>query len=140
MRDVELSKARIIPTTGKFQHTHSVITDENFLVVGGHVDQNTIDKIQRGDYVDFSKLIPRDRVLASEDQRLEMIIRDGRTYYVPVNEGSNINGSPRWEQAFRVYSNIYTKAQPGRSSELIEYNHIIHTIAMTFTWEKCLHV
>ena len=138
LREVEASKARILPSTGKviLSDTHSVLTDENFLVVGSHVDQNMVEKIQKGEYVDFSKLLPRDRILVHEDQRLEMVIRDGQTFYVPVNEGVVINGFPKWEQAFRVFSNIYTKYNPSRSSELIEYNHIIHTIAMSYTWEN----
>ena len=105
-------------------------------MVGSHVDQSTVDKIQRGEFVDFGKLIPQDRVLTQEDQRLEMVIREGRTYYVPVNESSSINGFLKWEQAFRVFANIYTKSNPSRLSELIEYNHIIHTIAMSYTWEN----
>ena len=36
----------------------------------------------------------------------------------------------------RIYSNIYTKAHPQKASELIQYNHIISTIALTYTWEN----
>ena len=47
-----------------------------------------------------------------------------------------INNFAKWEQAFRVFSNIYCKFNPHRSSELIEYNHVIHTIALAYTWEN----
>ena len=50
--------------------------------------------------MDFSKLIPRDKIVAEEDQRLEMVICGGRTFYVPVNEGSTVNGFAHWEQVF----------------------------------------
>ena len=71
-----------------------------------------------------------------ENQRLEMIIHGGRTFYIPISEGANINGFAKWEQTFRVYANIYTKENPQRSSEMIEYNHVIHTISSTYVWDN----
>ena len=68
VRDAETSKARILPATGRFHHMHSVLTNENFLIVGSHVDQGTVKKMQRGEYIDFGKLIPKDTVLVQEDQ------------------------------------------------------------------------
>ena len=53
-----------------------------------------------------------------------------------MNDGLSISSFHKWEQAFRIYSNIYTKFHPQWSSELIEYNHIIHTIAQNYTWEN----
>ena len=108
----------------------------SYIVVGNHLDHLTIDKIERGDYVDFDKLIPKDRILAQEDQRMEMVIKGGKTFYIPVSDTTDITNFARWEQAFRVYSNVYTRANPHRSSELIEYNHVIHTIASTHIWEN----
>ena len=62
--------------------------------------------------------------------------KNGKTFWSPVHEIVTINGFSRWEQAFHIYSNIYTKAHPHRSSELIQYNHIIHTISLTYVWEN----
>ena len=42
---------------------HSAMVDEDYLVVAGYVDENTARKIKLGEYVDFSKLLPRDRVI-----------------------------------------------------------------------------
>ena len=86
--------------------------------------------------MDFSKLIPKDRVMAEEDKCLEMILKGGRAFYVPVNDGTQVNSFYKWEQAFRVFSNVYTKFHPNRSSELIEYNHVIHTISQTYVWDN----
>ena len=71
-----------------------------------------IKKIENGDYVDFSKLIPRDKIVAEEETELKMVMRDGKMYYVPVKDTQTINGFGRWEQAFRVFSNIYTRMHP----------------------------
>ena len=118
----------------KFSQT--ALIDEDYMVIGSHLDEMTINKIKNGDYVDFGKLIPHDRVLIEEDQRLEMVMRGGKAYYIPIHEMTNISNFHHWEQAFRVFSNIYTRFHPHRSSELIEYNHIIHTICQSYTWEN----
>ena len=151
VRSAEAAKGRILPTPGRNLITYSNTTafiDESYIVVGSHLDSTTIEKIEQGKYIDFGKLVPRDWVLMEDDQRLEMVMRGGRTYYVPVNETTTISSFAKWEQAFRVYSNIYTKAHPHRSSELIEYNHVIHTVYLTYIWDNvylydkdfCIHI
>ena len=70
---------------------------------------------------------------------MEIVNRNGKTYFVPANDlsdSSGITNFSKWEQAFRVYSNIYCKRFPDRSSELIQYNHVIHTAALSYTWEN----
>ena len=42
----------------------------------------------------------------------------------------------KWEQVFRVYSNILTSRLPGKSTELIQYNHTIHTASVSYIWEN----
>ena len=105
-----------------------------------HLDESIVAKISRGDYVDFGKLLPRDRVSVEDDGRMEMFMKNGRTYWAPVSFAVSINSFARWEQAFRVYSNIYCKTNPHRAAELIEYNHIIHTVSLAYIWEKCLYI
>ena len=40
----------------------------------------------------------------------------------------------KWDQAFRVFSDIYCKAHPNRSTELIQYSHVIHMTASGHVW------
>ena len=112
------------------------MVDEGYMVVGSHIDEVTFRKIERGEYVDFGKLIPRDKVLMEDDGRMEMIVKGGKTYWSPVSEAVTISNFFKWEQAFRVFANIYTKSHPHRSSELIEYNHIIHNISTAYVWDN----
>ena len=112
--DAEAAKAHIITTPGKNSfhnndYIQSFMIDDEYMLVGAHVDEATYNKIIEGKYVDFGKLIPHDRIAVEEDQRLEMIIRGGKTYWVPATETTSISNVIKWEQAFRVYSNIYTK-------------------------------
>ena len=96
--------------------------DNDYLMVAAHVDENTQAKIAAGEYVDFSKLVPKDRLIQEEDQRLQMVSRDGQTYLVPAGKDQNIISFNKWEQDFRVYANIYLRYNSHTAPELIEYN------------------
>ena len=117
----------------------AVTVDENYLVIGSHVDSAVQQKIIHNEYVDFAKLLPKgNRVAQEEDHRMELISKGGYTYFVPVSdrEVSTINGFSRWEQAFRIFSNIYTRAYPHKATELIQYNHVIYTASTIYAWEN----
>ena len=43
------------------QNTSAFIADEDYLLVASHLDQTLCEKISAGQYVDFSKLIKKDR-------------------------------------------------------------------------------
>ena len=141
IRNAEKSKARIFAAPGKDYKqivSPTAIVDKGYIVVSAHLDENMIRNISCGEYVDFGKLIPHDRVMDQDDDRYEMIVKNGKTFWVPASNSQSVNiGSfSRWEQAYHVFSNIYCKANPSRAAELIEYNHIIHTAALTFVWDN----
>ena len=107
---------------------HSVMVDETYQLVASHVGEITQEKIVRGDYVDFGRLVPKDRILTADDNWYEMIVKEGKTFWIPAgqNDSTAISNYGRWEQAFRVFSDIYMRAHPTRASELVQYNHLIH--------------
>ena len=135
MRAVDLNGA-IVDLNRSF--AHSVMVDEEFLAVAAHVDESLRLKIVNCEYVDFSKLLPRDRVAAEEDNRMEMINQGGQTFWVPAKDrnGGAISNYSRWEQAFRVYSDIFTRQHPHKATELIQYGHTISTAALTYQWDN----
>ena len=146
IREAEENRIKVYGTPGNFitntqlaQHSnymHSAMVDEAFMIVASHLDETTINKIKQGEYVDFAKLLPKDRVKIEEETELKMIIKNGRTFYVKVQDGMSISGFGKWEAAFRIYSNIYTTAHPNRASELIQYNHIIHMASLKYIWDN----
>ena len=116
---------------------HSTMVDETYMLVASHLEEGVVRKIENGEFVDFAKLIPRDQIIADTDEtELKMVFLEGKTYYVPVKEASAISGFSKWEQAFRVFSDIYTRAHPHHATELIQYNHIIHTASLTYIWSN----
>ena len=90
------------------------MVDGNYLVVGNYVDEGIRQRIEDGEYIDFARLLSSDHLVIEEDNRMEIVNRNGKTYF----------------------SNIYTRRYPGRASELIQYNHIIHTAALLYTWDN----
>ena len=146
MREVERSKAQIYDVAGKDEVfnsvnkalLHSLIIDEEYSLVGGHIDENLQKIIEGGGYVDFAKLLHKDRVEQENDNRLKIMTgQGGGTFLAPYSDRflSSVNSLSKWQQAFRVYTNIYLKVNPRRGSEIVQYNHVICTAAQTYPWE-----
>ena len=55
------------------------LTDDDFFHLTCHIDANLTAKIERGEYVDLKKMLPKNgsRSKYSEDTRLEWVHRDG---------------------------------------------------------------
>ena len=149
IRNCESKKIRMYSTPGNFNSQivlpnlegvsaiqHSTVVDENYMVIGAHLEPALMDRIKRGDYVDFAKLLHRDKTLYDEP-RLELINKGGHTFFVPAErEVQGVTSFHKWEQAFRVYSNIYVREHPSRASELVQYNHVIFTATNMYIWEN----
>ena len=100
--------------------------DDEFFHLTCHIDNALISKIEKGEFVDLERLLPKDptrRLSAVGDNRMELVNREGGTFFVPVSdrEISRISGIRKWEQAFRVYAAIYSKTNPLRAAEIWQY-------------------
>ena len=109
--------------------------DDEFFPVTCHVDSQLHDKIERGEFVELEKLLPKMKCAVTEN-RLDLVFRDGHLYFIPAQSDSRINGIRCWEQAFRIYAAIYSKANPSRSAEIWQYVHVINMAAASYTWEN----
>ena len=153
IRDVDRNKARMMEVPGNMLNLanlninperttallHSVVCDDGYLTVAAHIDEQLKRKILNFEYVDFSRLLPHDRVMQEEDGRLAFVNKGGVPYLVPASDGRDrgaISSYPRWDQAFRVYCDIITSKYPTKSTELIQYNHSIYTASQTFAWNN----
>ena len=107
--------------------------DDDFFHLTCHVDPNLRGKIEKGEFVELEKLLPKDR--RQTEGRLELINKDGMTYVVPAKE-AKISSIRRWEQAFRIYAAIYSAANPQRSAEIWQYVYIINSAAAAYHWDN----
>ena len=88
VREAEQGKANIFQTPGKDQRhldlsnnfVHSAMVDEDYYCLAGHLDASMQEKIQRGEYVDLAKLMPRDRMIGEDEQKLQMIMKNSQTF------------------------------------------------------------
>ena len=129
--DAERFKATVANPSGKLINFDDAVpgdalsvgkTDDEFFHMTCHIDQPLVDKIERGQYVDLDKLLPKTKGKiqrpADNFNRLEWVQGEGGTFLVPADRGSRINSVGKWEQAFRAYATIYVGANPGHAKEV----------------------
>ena len=110
--------------------------------MAAHIGDSIKKKIIQGEYVDFSKLCPKNRREKFEEEEcgMQVVNKWGYMYCVPSadrQDGVNvINSYQKWEQAFRVFAHIYTSKFPQKASELMQYSHVIHSSSMSYPWEN----
>ena len=118
------------------------LSDDDFFHMTCHIDQNLKRKIEKGDYVDLDKLLPKDnnlfqgKIASSNETKLEWVQSEGSTYLVPVKSTSQINCFRRWEQAFRMYATLYCMKNPSRAKEIWQYVSVINTASMSYNWDN----
>ena len=149
IREAEHNKARMLDVQGESNELskhidkgtllHSVVVDEGYLTVAAHIDEQLYRKILNFEYIDFSKLLPRDRLTAEDDNCLTFVNKGGIPFLVPASDSREhgaINSYSKWDQAFRVYTDIVTAKLPFKTTELIQYQHVIYTASQTYIWDN----
>ena len=58
------------------------------------------------------------------------------TYQQQKKQGPVVNCYNKWEEAFRIYAAIYSKANPHRAIEIMQYLDDIKGAAKDNTWES----
>ena len=121
------------------QDVQVALDDDSFFHATCHIDQLTKMKIEKGEFIDLEKLLPKQRghiSFGDDNQRLTLVQKDGQAYFVPSGSQHKINGIRRWEQAFRIYATIYSQANPSRAAEIWQYVHIINVAASAYVWDN----
>ena len=88
IRDSEAAKARMMATPGnteflnpQFNLHQAALVDEKYVVIGGNVEEYLQNKIVNHEYVNFAKLLPKDRMSSEEDHRMELVCKGGMTFF-----------------------------------------------------------
>ena len=111
--------------------------DDEFFHTICHIEPSIREKIKIGGFVELEKLLVRRKgSKPREDHQVEIVSKQGKTSIISsTDKDYRINSIHRWDQAFRVYATIYTKANPTRSSEIWQYIDSIHRANKTFSWD-----
>ena len=143
VKDVEKSRARMYELSGKKSLETILISqmDEDYQMIDAHINDTLKRKIEQFEFIDLARLLPRNKGASLEEdqqQCLEIVNRNGVSLLSPVADRDNlsINSYGRWEQAFRIYLNVLTKKHPGKASELLQYNHVIHSTSISYVWDN----
>lgn len=139
IQELEANKADLAKPSGRWtRHLHSLVVDFEHFHLISHVDRKLRKQIQEGDFtIDFKRLVPRSRSRCKPDNRVQMIQRDGGTYFVPAeNESKEILSYKTWELAYKVFMGIFLEKWPERSKELLQYSHVIQVASNTPPWEN----
>ena len=120
---------------------YSDMVDDEFFHITCHVDSSLREKIEEGKFVELEKLLIKDRPFtkagSAADNRMGLFTKDGVAYFAPAGEcDAKINNVCQWEQAFRVYTAIYSKANPNRVNEVWQYVHVINHAASGYQWSN----
>ena len=85
-----------IPNTG------AGVSGDDFFHLTCHIEPNLIHKIEKGEFVELEKLLPKEKLgsFRSEDNHLEWVQRDRNTFLVPAQKDNKIGSFRKWEQAF----------------------------------------
>ena len=141
IRDAEHLKASVTRPSGKKDLLYVHQCDDAFFHYTAHVDKVLKEKIKKGEFMELEKLLPKQKFeKRSAETKLEIIDKDdGQSYIVPVSDRPNnntISSFRRWDRAFRVYSSIYTRANPDGADELLQYVNSFETAAEPFAWDN----
>ena len=114
--------------------------DDDFFLVSCHIDPLVKQKVERGEFVDLEKLLPKNKAAGgfsmNDDSRIRLCQEEGETFLAPVKSAPKINSIKKWDSAFRIYTTIFAGTNPERGTELLQYAHIIHTAAANYPWEN----
>ena len=118
--------------------------DDEFFHITSQIEPSMKAKIEKGEFIDLERLLPKDRSMGAKNngdelnKQLFQLITQGTNGYLepPIPRTGKINNIEKWDQAFRVYAAIYTRANPERSSEMWQYVYVIHTAAASNPWDN----
>ena len=118
--------------------SNTALNDNQFYQLAYHIDRKTRRKIQHGKFVDLAKLLKQSKKHNKKDNNLEILSKDGRSYFLPGSERDQIeiNSFRHWEQVFRLYAGIFAQANPSRGHELFQHVNNIHAAAVSFVWDN----
>ena len=125
------------PNINKANNLTDLDVDDQFFHIMCHLDEGLRSKIERGEYVDLEKLLPKIRGKPNQnDNHMDLVYKDGHSYFVPVASDTKIMGVRKWEQAFRIYATVYCQANPLRAAEIWQYVYTINSVESAYIWDN----
>ena len=143
----ERSRAAVLTPKGKKVPERPVLDvasiDNAYFQATSHVDKTLRDKISNGEYVELEKLLPKRRTgRVNEEDRIDIVNKDGHSFLVQTSatdKANKIFGIKKWDEAFRIYTTIFSQHNPTRAAEIVQYANCINSAAASFQWENVVY-
>ena len=117
-----------------------ILDDDDLMFVSCNVEENTIEKVEKGKFFEMDRFLNKPDEIndQNDEQKMVLVNRGGWSAWEPAgnHRKQKITNVHLWEKAFRVYMAIYTRVNPHKASEMIQYLHTIHLAASKFSWEN----
>ena len=117
---IEGPQGNKVPIVNVVERNYDLQDDDEFFHLAYHVDVTLKAKIERGEFVDLERLLPRKNNFGEDQRCLEWVKKDRLMFLAPAQDSRDqkITNIRKWDQAFRVYAAIYCNANPGRTGEI----------------------
>ena len=144
LREKFVKPEGLAPVDSEILFLRNFDQDDEFFHVTSQIDPTIKTKIERGEFIDLERLLPRDRMSNGRNGNDELnrqlfhLITQGTNNYLepPTSKSGKVNSVRKWDQAFRIYAAIYTQANPQRAAEIWQYVYVIHTAASANPWDN----
>ena len=110
--------------------------DNVYCQTSSHMKDSVRQCIEKRGYVNLAKLLSRKHSSFESDERLEIVNKNGKMYFLLAseNEPIKINNCKKWEEAFGIYASIFTKTNPHHT--IFQHIDNIKGATKDFTWES----
>ena len=112
--EAEKFRARIEPPQGMCEtiqpqsnipNIGSGVSDDDFFHLTCHIDPSLIHKIEKGEFIELEKLLPKDKINSkTEESRLEWVQRDGGTFLNVRTKSQILEGGSRLSMPMPLFT------------------------------------
>ena len=116
----------------------NVDDDDEFLHITCGIDPAVVELCEQGKFVDLEKLVPKQHAFNyREEMKLQVYFENGEAHWAPQSEKRpKIKNFETWERAFRIYVALYTRKNPERAAEIMQYIHTIQHASYKYVWDN----
>ena len=124
---------------------HSVLVDKSYSAIANHVDEQTKKKIINNEYVEFAKLIPKNKFRRLEDESSglqQVVSKGGYMYCLQLGKHKDMSGADtilnfaKWTRPSEFSHTSTLGPTLIGQPKLMQYSHTIHDAAQSFLWEN----
>ena len=113
--------AGLLPSTSTSSKASGMVFADGLTAIAAR----TVEKIQKGEYIDLADLLPGQLHNPDIPPLLEHLMYHPYAPSIPARKKKEINSPAQWALAFSTYISIVIDKEPGRARDLLAYQGMI---------------